>query len=467
MAFSKPKTSQVLGQLSYLLVGLPFAFAFISWWGFPTLAEWLSLAVFGYKPLPQTTGLIWRIVVGFFYSWFTFLAIGIAGLLAIGAWISRQKTKVRKMEFYPMVSFVVPAFNEEKQLPQCIGSLFKCGAEYPGLVEIIVVDDGSTDRSYDIACVNVKLNAQRFAGIRGRVIRYMINLGKAEALRAGVNGALGQIIGIVDADSWWESDSLRMLVEYMKANGKAAVTGYVHPSDGEWEENPYIALQQLEYSQGLGIFRCAQALVNSVLVIPGAIGLFNAEVLRDLLNTERLQSVTEDFEVTLKLQKKGYKVGYLETGRCGTVAPRNFSSFWKQRSRWFVGWLHNTLEIHRDALLSRRWLGLLLVYILTFEYVGAFVELAAIISFPFLFWFAPDRILFILNMLWFGAYSLILGVALQAVALRFAYGDYNHKRLLYYTPFYVILRIINLWARVVGSVRYIFGFKGGWERRNR
>lgn len=396
----------------------------------------------------------------FYYSWFTLLAIGVGGLLAVGAWLSRRRAKRLRMSFYPMVSFVVPAFNEEKSLPRCIDSLFKCGAEYPGPVEVIVVDDGSHDNSYEVAFASVQLNMKKNPRVRGRVVRHMANLGKVEALRTGVNRGLGQLVAVVDADSWWQTDALRGLVEYMRTNGKVAVTGYVHPTDDE--DSPYVVLQQLEYSQGLSVFRCAQALGNAVLVVPGAIGLFDADVLRNILSSRAFKSVAEDSEITLELQKRGYEVGYLNTARCGTVAPAGFRSFWNQRLRWFVGWLHNTLGVHRDVLLERRWLSLLLWYCLIVEYFGAFVELGAVVSFPFLFWFAPDRLLFLLNLFWFVSYALLVGIISQAIALRFAYGEYNHKWLLYYTPFYSILWFINLWARMVSMVRFAFGYRGKW-----
>jgi cellulose synthase/poly-beta-1,6-N-acetylglucosamine synthase-like glycosyltransferase len=369
------------------------------------------------------------------------------------------------MGFYPMVSFVVPAFNEEQTLPRCINSLFRCAAGYPGPVEVIAVDDGSVDASYEVAFASLQLNTQKNPAVRGRVIRHMTNLGKVEALRTGVNCAFGQVVAVVDADSWWHSDALRSLVEYMRADRKAAVTGYVHPTDGDSDGNALVVLQQLEYSQGLSVFRCAQALGNAVTVVPGAIGLFDAEVLRGVLNGKGLRSVAEDSEITLELHRRGYSVGYLNMARSGTVAPESLGSFWRQRQRWFVGWLHNTLGVHRGILLERRWLSLLLWYSLVVEYFGAFIELAAVMSFPFLFWFAPDRILFLLNLLWFGGYALLVGVVAQAVALRFAYGERNHGHLLYYTPFYSILWLVNLGAKTFSLVRYLFGYRGKWHTR--
>ncbi len=381
----------------------------------------------------------------------------------ISAWLARRRTEKRSADFYPMVSFVIPAFNEEKQLPKCIESLFKCGADYPGPIEIIVIDDGSNDNSYEVAIASIQLNKKKYTPVRGKVIRHMANLGKIEAVKTGVNKAFGQLIAIVDADSWWQPSVLKSMVEYMHANGKAAATGYVHPSDGEAEDNPFVVLQQLEYSQGLGVFRCAQTLGNAVLVVPGALGIFNTCVLRSILNDGSLISVAEDSEITLELQKRGYGVGYLSSARGGTLAPLSFTDLWHQRIRWFIGWLHNTLFIHRDILSERSWLSLLLWYCLVAEYFGAFVEFSALLSFPFLFWFAPDRIMFVFNLFWFGSYALFVGIVFQAMALRFAYGECNHKWLLYYTPFYFILWLVNLGARLFSVIGYSLGYRGRWR----
>jgi hypothetical protein len=82
---------------------------------------------------------------------------------------------------------------------------------------------------------------------------------------------------------------------------------------------------------------------------------------------------------------------------------------------------------------------LLLWYCYIFEYGGAFIDMVALFAFPFLFWFAPDRIFFILNLLVFAAYGLLIGVINQAIALKYAYNQHNYRTLLFYTPFYPIL----------------------------
>jgi cellulose synthase/poly-beta-1,6-N-acetylglucosamine synthase-like glycosyltransferase len=163
------------------------------------------------------------------------------------------------------------------------------------------------------------------------------------------------------------------------------------------------------------------------------------------------------------MHKRGAGVGYVGAAASSTVAPVSFDVLWSQRLRWFTGWLHNTLSIHRDLLVRRSWLTLFLWYCYVFEFGGAFVDLVALFVFPFLFWFAPDRISFILNLLVFVPYGLLIGVINQAIALKYAYDKHNYRSLLFYTPFYPILRVINILARLTSSVKYFFGDNGSWH----
>ncbi|MBM4401274.1 MAG: glycosyltransferase family 2 protein [Crenarchaeota archaeon] len=192
-------------------------------------------------------------------------------------------------------------------------------------------------------------------------------------------------------------------------------------------------------------------------------GVYDADLLREVLAERNIRSVTEDFEITLEMHKKGAKVGYVSNVQSRTVAPTGISALWNQRLRWFTGWLHNTLGIHKDLMGKRSWLTALLWYCYVFEYVGAFVDLAAMVAFPFLFWFAPDRLLFAFNLLVFIPYGLLIGVVNQAIALRFAYGSYRYGALLFYTPLYPLLRLVNVLARSSSVVSYLMGNNGKWH----
>jgi cellulose synthase/poly-beta-1,6-N-acetylglucosamine synthase-like glycosyltransferase len=252
-------------------------------------------------------------------------------------------------------------------------------------------------------------------------------------------------------------------VDYKLSNGKKAVTGYVHPNGQGSEGNLYVTLQRLEYSQGLAVGRCAQGLGDNVLVVSGAVGVYDADLLREVLSERNVRSVTEDLEITLEMHKKGAKVGYVSGVQSATVAPFSLGALWHQRLRWFTGWLHNTLGIHRDLMTKRSWLTVLLWYCYVFEYVGAFVDLAALVAFPFLWWFAPDAVLFGLNLLVFVPYGLVIGVVSQAIALRLAYGSFRYRSLLFYTPFYPLLRLVNVLARGRSVVSYLMGNNGKWH----
>jgi len=457
------KKSETL-KLQYLLFCVPFILAFVSWQWFPLFAEFIIIYGFGYVPALQPARLLWRISVWFLYTWYTFLSIGVGGSFIVAAWIWKRRKIKREKERHPMVSFIIPAYNEEKRVSRCIASLFKCAAQYPGYSEIIAVDDGSTDYAYEAAWAAIKENQGRWPYVAGKVVRHMTNLGMAEAVRTGVNKAMGEVIGVVDADSWWDSSTLSELVNHMNANGKAAVTGYIHPSDGKDERNLYIIFQQQEYSQALGVFRCAQSLKNAVFIVPGPVGLHRADMLREILNQKNMRSVTEDFEITLEMQKRGFGVSYEDQARSSTIAPMSLGKIWNQRLRWFMGGLHNMLSIYRDMLFRKRWVSLLLWYSLIVEYFGAIVEIVAVLGIPLLFWFAPDRTFFLYNMLMFLLFVMVVATIHQAIAIKFAYNHFNHRRLLLYVPLYLALRFINICARFVCLIKYSRGERGSWRK---
>jgi cellulose synthase/poly-beta-1,6-N-acetylglucosamine synthase-like glycosyltransferase len=450
-------------RLPYLAFLAPVILAFLSWLYFPTAAQWIITNVLGYTVAEQAANPIWYWTIRFFYTWYTFVAIGIAGIWVIAAVFARKHHAANKSEFYPMVSFIVPAYNQEKNVTRCITSIFKCAEKYAGNCEIIVVDDGSNDFTYELAWSAMQLSRSKQPRVRGKVVRHSANLGKIEALKTGINRALGGLVAIVDADSEWSTNTLIELVDYKLSNGKRAVTGYVHPDGENSEENLIVRLQRLEYSQGLSVGRCAQGLGNNVLVVSGAIGIYDADLLREVLSERNIRSVTEDLEITLEMHKKGAEVGYMSFVQSATVVPMGLSALWRQRLRWFTGWLHNTLGIHRDLMTKRSWLTALMWYCYIFEYAGAFVDLAAVVAFPLLWVFAPNAVLFGLNLLIFVPYGLLIGVVSQAIALRFAYGKCHYATLLFYAPFYPVLWLVNVLARSQSILSYLTGNNGKWH----
>lgn len=450
-------------RVSYLAFSIPFVLAFLSWLYFPVISQWIITNLIGYTATMQSANPAWYWIIRFFYSWYMFVAIGVAGIWVIAAAIARKQQTETKRAFYPNVSFVVPAYNQEKNVAHCIDSLFKCAERYDGNCEIIVIDDGSNDYTYELAWSAIELGQKANSKVRGKVVRHSANLGKIEALKTGVNRALGGIVAIVDADSEWPPNTLIELANYKISNGKKAVTGYAHPISKESEGKLVLNLQRLEYSQGLGVGRCAQSLGNNVLVVSGAIGIYDGGLLREVLTDRNIHSVTEDLEITLEMHKKNAKVSYVSSVQSATVAPTNLSTLWKQRLRWFTGWLNNTLNIHKDLMTKRSWLSALLWYCYIFEYGGAFVDLASVTLFPFLWYFAPDPLLFAFNLVMFIPYGLLIGVISQAIALKFAYSSCHFLGLLLYTPLYPLLRLVNVLARLRSIFSYLGGNNGKWH----
>jgi len=142
-----PKSFRII----YIVFLIPFALAFLSWLYFPAVAKWIMANLFGYGGVEQAANPVWYWIIRFFYSWYTFVAIGIAGVWVVAAVFARSRRVKPKREFYPMVSFVVPAYNQEKNVARCVTSLFRCAEKYGGNCEVIVVDDGSSDFTYEVA----------------------------------------------------------------------------------------------------------------------------------------------------------------------------------------------------------------------------------------------------------------------------------------------------------------------------
>ena len=162
---------------------------------------------------------------------------------------------------YPAICFVVPTFNEERNIRQCISSLFECALSYHGPSEILIIDDGSTDNTFEIAWTTVNSKQRESAHIRAKVVKHMRNLGKAEALKTGVNAAMGEYVAIVDIAAFCDSAWLTEIMDYIYTSEKDANSSYL-PSSRK---------------------------VTSTLL--NMSGIYRAETLRRLLNENQTKSI--------------------------------------------------------------------------------------------------------------------------------------------------------------------------------
>ncbi len=240
---------------------------------------------------------------------------------------------------WPLVSIVVPAFNEGPVIQQSIRSLL-C-MDYP-CFEVLVVDDGSTDDTYQRA-----LAASRGFG-RVRVMRKS-NGGKASALNLGLAHARGSLILNMDADSKLSRNALRACVRHFLDPSVAAVAGNIKVAN---RENLVTRLQAIEYIHGLGLERRAQDAIKAVSVIGGPLGMFRKSALQEVGGYDS-DTFAEDRDVTLKLLARGWSVTYEPLAKAWCESPSRWLDLLGQRYRWTRGTVQAVFK-HRKSLWTLR-----------------------------------------------------------------------------------------------------------------
>src|SRR5688572_20784945 len=163
----------------------------------------------------------------------------------------------------PPVTIIVPVYNEEAVIEAALHSLL--ALDYPAF-DILVVDDGSTDRTFELA----RSMEGRRAGVTLRVV-HKRNGGKASALNAGIAMARTPFVLCMDGDSRLTPDTLRHAMRHFADPRVGAVAGNVKVVN---RNNMWTRLQALEYIEGLNMPRRAQGFLRVVNIIPGPIGIF-------------------------------------------------------------------------------------------------------------------------------------------------------------------------------------------------
>ena len=243
--------------------------------------------------------------------------------------------------FEPLVTILVPAFNEETVIESSIRSLLEL--DYPAY-DVLVIDDGSTDNTY--------LRAAELEGYYGRATVRVVsksNGGKASALNTGIGLARTPFVLCMDGDSRLSAETLKHAMPHFRDPRVGAVAGNVKVVN---RRNLWTTLQALEYIEGLNMARRAQGFVRAVNIVPGPIGVFRRDALSRVGGYDS-DTYAEDADLTLKLLTDGWHIVYENRAIAYTEAPEQLLDLLKQRYRWTRGILQ-ALKKHSSALFSPR-----------------------------------------------------------------------------------------------------------------
>jgi peptidoglycan-N-acetylglucosamine deacetylase len=317
--------------------------------------------------------------VGILLKWLFFAAIslGIARALIITALALNANRKSRRVEpphfdTDRFVSVLIPAHNEARVIEASIRRVL---ASTHTSLEVIVVDDGSKDGTG-------KIVETAFGGNPSVHVLRIRNVGKARALNRAIGLARGDILIALDADTQFEPDTIAKLVRWFRDPEIGAVAGNVKVGN---KVNLVTRWQALEYVTAQNLERRALSRFDAIMVVPGAVGAFLRSAL-DEVDGYPADTLAEDQDLTIRVQRNGWKVIYDEDAIAWTEAPESYSALATQRFRWAFGTLQ-CLWKHRSILRTLKPRGLALVGIpqtwifqIGFALIAPFIDLTLLIN---------------------------------------------------------------------------------------
>ena len=349
------------------------------------------------------------------------------------------------------VTLIVPAYNEEVVIEKSIRSLLL--QTYPNL-EILIVDDGSKDRTYPLA-----KKYEFTKGLRSLKALTKKNGGKANAINYGIEHSTGNLIMVVDADSKLNEDAVELMVRYFQNPEIAAVAGSVYVSN---QNNILTKLQALEYIEGLNMVRNGQAFLKLVNIIPGPIGMFRKDALYEVGLYDD-DTFAEDCDVTLKLIMKGYKIDFEPEAVAVTEAPENLLDLIKQRYRWTRGILQ-AIKKHSSILwnFKKSFAASFTLWYMLFEAV--FWPFIDIWSNLYIIYISLTHGYSILMFYWWSIFTVLdVTGALYCVLIT---GE--RLSLIIYAVYYRLffVQIINI-AKILSTIEEWFGIEMSWGKLER
>ena len=237
-------------------------------------------------------------------------------------------------DFRPGISVVIPAYNEEKNIGGCLGAVM--ASDYPKeKLEVIVVDDGSTDSTAGIV--------KKYAKVR---LLFQKHKGKSEALTLGAKAAKHDFVMTLDADTIIDRNCIKALVRPLNDLTIGATTG---ASTVKNRKSLLGVFQNIEYHYNNLIRHSFSKVFNNGIWFFGALACYRKSALKKVGYFKK-DTLTEDMDIALELKQAGCKTINVKEAAGKTLAPETLGEFYRQRSRWWLGVLQALLK--NRALLS-------------------------------------------------------------------------------------------------------------------
>ena len=389
-----------------------------------------------------------------------FLSVGRIFFMAALAWLQKRKDSKQAMlpvtapAEFPLVSVIVPAYNEELNAVRTINSLLM--QDYPSF-ELVFVDDGSKDNTFTVISNAFKNNSKVKLFTKP-------NGGKASALNLGIEKADGEFVVCIDADTQLKQDAVSQLMKKFitGSDGKqiGAVAGNVKVGN---EVNMITRWQSIEYITSQNFDRRAFDLLNAITVVPGALGAFRKEAITKAGGFTS-DTLAEDCDLTMRLHRNGYAVRNCSEALSYTEAPETMRQFLKQRFRWSFGVMQCFWK-HRDAVFNPRYknfgmiaLPHILVYQLILPILAPLADLVLVLSLiAAAMGIMPASSGHIL------LYYIIFSVVdMAGAALAFAYEKEDYRKLLWMIPQRFIYRQLMYYILFKSFNKALKGELQGW-----
>ncbi len=437
-----------------------------------------------------------------------YILLNVISFFAIKHYLGERRIteleKVFQSTFFKPISIITPAYNEEKTIAETVKALLQL--QYPQH-EVVVVNDGSKDNTLEVLIERYKMvkapltypmqiDCKRINRVyvsseyTNLVLVDKENGGKGDALNAGINVARYPLVCSVDADSLLESDALLKVVRpFLENPNTVAVGGIVRIANGcrvrsgqvievGIPKNSLARFQTIEYLRAFLFGRTGWDILNGMLIISGAFGLFSKAAVVEC-GGYRNDTVGEDMELVVRLhrimrkKKRKYRITFIPDPVCWTEVPEKLKILSRQRNRWQRG-LMDSMLLNIKMLFNPKYgtVGLFAMpFFFFFEMLGPIVEFTGYIVF-FVSWYF-NIVSFAFAVLFLAA-AIVLGIILSVgsfVLEELSFRRYPKIFHLVILFVYAVLenfgyRQLNTWWRFKGCLDHILG-KRGWGKMER